>query len=216
MQMTTSLLLSCLVLCSSCQRTDSSVDQSPNTSGDMSGTGTPDAADPNAPGLVRYTYTCGNNPAKTISLPHERFGALYKCLFTPDVFNITVTDDRIPVQFRLGITNYHGPSTYTVIADAVSGTGFSECKWSSIEVADKNCPALWTNTFTPCCSTMEARAKALSCTVVVQQHSLTRVSGTFDCRIQTEKYDSQTPIYCPPTLSAHVEGSFDFGPKDCQ
>jgi len=174
-----------------------------------------DAGDPNGPGMVRYSYVCDTMPEKTVELPHVRFGAKYSCNFTSDNFSITVTDDRVPVNFNLSVPSYHGPGSYTLIADDYLIAGHTQCRWPSIEVADKNCTTLWGGIFTTCCTTMEARAKALTCTVVVQQHSLSRVTGTFDCHIQTEKDGPGAPDYCPSSVSAQVHGSFDFGPQDC-
>lgn len=174
-----------------------------------------DAQDPNAPGLVRYSYVCGAMPEKTVELPHVRFGAAYNCTFESDYFHITVTDDRVPVTFNLGVPGYHGPGTYTDIAYQYNLAGSAVCRWSAVEVSDKNCPLLWQSNITPCCSTQEQRAKAVTCTIVVAEHSLTRVSGTFDCLLHGEKPPEDTSLYCPPTGTARVYGSYDFGPKDC-
>lgn len=210
------LTLSLVLGIAGCQNNSDKIfplDQAGTAAGDLANK--TDAADPNAPGLVRYSYVCGDMPEKSVELPHVRFGATYKCDFESNFFTITVTDDRVPVSFHLGVPGYHGPGTYTLIADDYIIAGTRQCRWPSIEVADKNCKPLWLGIFTTCCSTMEARAKALTCTVVVQQHTLTRASGTFDCRIQTEEDGPGAPDYCPPSIAAQVHGSFDFGPQDC-
>jgi hypothetical protein len=189
-------------------------DQTSGTPSDMM-TAQTDAADPNAPGLVRYSYVCGTMPEKSVELPHVRFGATYDCRFKSDYFTITVTDDRVPVKFSLGVPGYHGPGTYTVIAYYYILAGVPVCRWSAVEVADQNCPLMGRGDFSPCCNTPELRAKALTCTIVVQQHSLTRATGTFECRIQSAGERLGTTEYCPPLSTAQVHGSFDFGPQDC-
>lgn len=212
------VLLSSLLTINGCQGTGTpvmaSADQAVSSSSDMLSPQT-DAADPNTPGLVRYAYVCGNMPEKSVELPHVRFGATYNCNFTSNDFSLTVTDDRVPTKFYLSVPAYHGPGTYTIIAYDYILAGSPVCRWPSIEVSDHNCPLMWSGAFTPCCSTMEQRANALTCTVVVQQHSLSRVTGTFDCRMQSEGDRVGVTDYCPPLSSAQVHGSFDFGPKDC-
>lgn len=175
----------------------------------------PDADDHNAPGMVRYSYVCGDMPEKTVELPHIRFGPTYQCTFERDFFRIAVTDERVPVTFNLVAPGYHGPGTYTDIAYQYDLAGSPVCKWSAVEVSDKNCPLLWQSVITPCCRTQEQRAKAVTCTIVVAEHSLTRVSGTFDCLLHGEKAVEGSSNYCLPTSTAHVYGSYDFGPQDC-
>lgn len=201
-----------------CQGKDPSMttaDQSSSGAGDMSNTSAPDASDPNGPGMVRYSYVCDDKSEKTVELPHVRFGATYSCRFMSDLFSISVRDDRVPVEFRLGITGYHGPGTYNVIAERESNFFFDNCSWSSVEVYDGNCPALSKGTISPCCRAAGAQAKAQSCTITVQQHSLTRVSGSFSCSIQADQEGPDTPYSCRSRGKAQLQGSFDFGPQDC-
>src|SRR5262249_30444465 len=145
---------------------------------DMSGT-PPDAADPNAPGMVRYSYSCDDQPEKNVEVPHVRFGATYTCQFKSDYFTLNVKDDRIPLDFRLNIPNYHGPGDYQYVADKLSGSGFAYCEWPSFQVADSNCPAMRPGQIGACCMDSAAQEKALTCTLTVTQHTLTRASGTF-------------------------------------
>lgn len=217
--LSSTLNLGCIFASIGCHGMDdpmmmSTSDQASGGTHDMATT--PDAADPNAPGLVRYSYTCGTKPEKTVELPHVRFGANYKCNLTSNSFDITVTDDRVPTKFYLYIPNYHGPGTYNMIANFYIFSGIPVCVWPNLAVYDENCPLMrYQGYFSPCCSTMEDRARALTCTVVVQQHALSRVTGTFACRIQGESERVGTTEYCPPSTTAEVHGSFDYGPNDC-
>lgn len=190
-------------------------DQAQSGPVDMGSMAMTDARDPNAPGLVRYSYICDDKPEKTVELPRVQFGATYSCGITNDIFAIEVTDNRIPVDFSLNITNYHGPGTYTIIAQQFSGSGWTDCQWSDLKVLDGNCPALHKQ-ITPCCLNTDAQAKALTCTVTVQQHVLTRVSGVFACEVQAGSEGPNTPNWCPYFGKASVHGSFDFGPQDCK
>jgi hypothetical protein len=174
-----------------------------------------DGGDSNGTGMVRFSYICGDKPERFVELPHVRFGPSYLCQFNRDYFVITVTDNRMPAKFHLGIPGYFGPGTYKIIAEDYVIGKYRHCRWPSIEASDINCPLLWGGDFTPCCESKEARANALTCTVVVQQHTLTRATGTFECRIHSETERLGVTDYCPPESTAEVHGSFDFGPEDC-
>lgn len=210
-------VLACLSTGSGCQENPSPLmspsDQAAASSGDMA-TMT-DAGTSTALGMVRYSYICDNKPEKAVELPHIRFGATYSCLFKSDSFQIEVKDDRVPVDFRLFIPGYHGPGTYTMIADKFSGMGFTECVWPSIRIQDGNCPALANSTISPCCLDQGSLSQGLSCTIVVQQHSSTRVTGTFECTVAAYNDGPNSPDTCPFRGMAQVKGSFDFGPQDC-
>lgn len=212
--------LTCFLTLTGCHSNDDPMmmnttsDQSNPGSSDMASSSMPDLSDPNAPGMVRYSYICDDKPEKTVELPHVRFGADYHCIFQNSFFSINVTDGRVPVDFRLAVPGYHGPGTYSIIADVFSGTGFSECVWPSIQIQDKNCRAMW-GQMSSCCTSKEAQARALTCTVTVQQHSLTRVTGSYECLIQADSNGPNSPFACPYLGKAQVQGSFDFGPQDC-
>lgn len=217
------LVLNCLMALVSCQGNDGptmmfTLDQEHDSAMDMSSPLGPDAATSNTPGLVRYSYVCDNKPEKAVALPKEQFGAHYWCDFQSDSFFINVTDNRVPIDFRLSIPylDYHGPGTYMMIADQVSGSGFSDCVWPSIRIQDANCPALAGATISSCCRDSSARASALSCSVTITQHSMTKITGTFTCHIQAEKSGINSPFMCPSGGQADVKGSFDFGPQDCK
>lgn len=93
-----SITLYVLTLLAGCKGDDSPMDLSNQPPSDMSMSGS-DAADPNAPGVVRYTYTCGTDPEKTIEMKRVLFGPTYWCSISKASFFLNVKDvlnsDRI-------------------------------------------------------------------------------------------------------------------------
>ena len=182
---------------------------------DMSMSGS-DAADPNAPGVVRYTYTCGTDPEKTIEMKRVLFGPTYWCSISKASFFLNVKDDRIPTEFEIATPQgYHGPGQYNIIAQATTGTGFAWCSWQTMKIINGNCLALKSPRVGNCCNDQAAQAKGISCTISVTQHTLQRVSGDYNCLVQTDQYTPQAPFSCPTPMAASIKGSFDFGPNDC-
>lgn len=215
------LSVTCLLVLAGCPANEGPTmptsDQGHTNEHDLGIMSIPDAADPNAPGMVRYSYVCDGKPEKTVELPHQRFGATYSCNFENDYFLINVKDTRVPIDFRLSIpfASYHGPGTYPVTADKFSGSGFAYCQWPSIRIQDGNCPALAGSSISACCLGSDAQKNSLSCSITVQEHSLSRVTGSFTCQVRADSEGVDSPFMCPFLSHADVMGSFDFGPKDC-